>query len=363
MRKEKKYKILFFIFSLSGGGVQKVMINLLEFFNNNRFEVVLVVIKKEGPYLKQLPENIKVYNLNCGKVYFSLIPFLNILYNENPNLIFSSATTINFVTIVAKLIMFGKPKVIIRQDVDVNKYSLRKFNFFLIKILYPFADNVISLTNDMKKNLIDLNSSNKSTVIYNGISLDKISELKDEYCDISNHSGFKIISIGRLTKQKNFTLLLETFKKIDKEINAKLYILGEGELKDSLISKAKKLKIYKDTYFLGYQDNPYKYLNNSDLFIQTSYYEGLSNALLEAIACGLPVLTTFNPDNIIEDGINGFKVDYNSEDIAEKIFLLNKNIKLKNNISENNIRYSYEFSFLDTVKKYKEEFMKLIETI
>jgi len=152
--------------------------------------------------------------------------------------------------------------------------------------------------------------------------------------------------------------LLETFKLVNDELASELLILGEGKLYKQLKYKAENLNIDDNVHFLGYKNNPYKFLKLSDIFVQTSYYEGLSNAMLEALAMGLPVVTTYNPDNIIRNGYNGFEVNHNSKEIAEKIIKLNNDKTLIKSIVENNHELSKKFDFKDTIRNYRNLFLR-----
>src|SRR5690625_2500259 len=132
--------------------------------------------------------------------------------------------------------------------------------------------------------------------MYNFYYIEGINELAKEPVEQRFELLFDhptIITVGRLTKQKGHWHLIRAFKIVKNEIpNAKLVILGDGPLKSYLISLSKQLELEDDVYFLGFQKNPFKYLVNSDVYAFPSLYEGFPNALCEAMACGLPVIST-----------------------------------------------------------------------
>ncbi len=129
-----------------------------------------------------------------------------------------------------------------------------------------------------------------------------------------------VITVGRLNDQKGQWHLIKAFKKAKNDVpNAKLVLLGEGQLKDYLMTLARELNIDKDVHFLGFQENPFKYISNSKVFVLSSLYEGFPNALAEAMACGAAILSTdcpSGPKEILAPN------EYNSKNISYEI---NKN--------------------------------------
>ena len=196
---------------------------------------------------------------------------------------------------------------------DISAIKKIPFYFFFLKI-FKNIDAFIALSKKIEEELINYNfSKDKIYFIPNGVDIEKFKmpedkkALKEKYGFINN----KIITfVGRLSKQKGIEFLIEAFKNLS--IQGKhLLILGEGHLKEKLINYAESIGISKKVNFLGFCENVSDYLKISDLFVLSSISEGLSNALLEAMACGLPVVATKVSGNVdlIEDGINGFLVE------------------------------------------------------
>jgi glycosyltransferase involved in cell wall biosynthesis len=136
--------------------------------------------------------------------------------------------------------------------------------------------------------------------IYNPIDTDKVSQLKDELLPSQEKeifdSGFIFINIGRLHEQKGQKHLIRAFKQVvDYKKDSKLVIVGEGELKNELYNLIRELNLENNVFLLGRKDNVYKYLARSNCFVLTSLWEGLPNTLIEAIAVGLPVISTDCP--------------------------------------------------------------------
>ena len=152
-------------------------------------------------------------------------------------------------------------------------------------------------------------------VIFNPIINERIIQRANEP---NNHPWFNpktvpvIIAIGRLSEQKNFSLLLQSFAKVLESTKARLIIFGEGPLRSDLENLVKELNLQDAVLLPGVVANPYNYLNNADLFVLSSNYEGLPNALVEALACGCPVVSTdcqSGPREILDDGKYGILVE------------------------------------------------------
>ncbi len=205
-----------------------------------------------------------------------------------------------------------------------------------MKLLYPSADKIVANSSDTAsdiKKYIRRDIENLIT-INNPIFNNRIYDLSNERSNLDDFYQLQkpiIISVGRFFPQKNFSFLIKSFVKVKKEFNnASLVILGDGPLKNQLFSLAKELKVEKDVHFLGFVDNPYKYLKNSDVFVLSSLYEGFGNVIVEALAVGTPVVATHcpgGPHEILQNGKFGILVPVNNEDaMANAIIqtLLNK---------------------------------------
>lgn len=360
----KKIKIMFFLFSLGHGGVQRFVLNLVKNLNKEQYDITIVLVNKRGINLKHVPNEVKVIDLKAGRVHFSLIPVIRILKKERPDILFSIDTTINIVAILAKVISKSSCKLIIRQAVELNEFSTSRFTLKLAKLLYPKVDKCVVLTNTMKVNINNTlgMKTNKMQVIYNSIDIQnidskKVENIKGKIIKI-NHP--RIIAVGRLTKQKNYPMLLDAIKEVLKNHKATLFILGEGEDRDIIQAQIKESKIEDHVVLLGFKENPYKYVYNSDVYVLSSIYEGLSNSLLEALACDIPIVTTDNPDNIIRDGINGFEVELSPKSIANGITRLLENDPLRKSIIKNNSEYKNQFGIDIMISKYEELFNEML---
>jgi len=302
-------KLYFLINSLAGGGAEKVAIRLSEHLPMSAF----ILLERDVKYKTDKP----IFFLSNHSAKTSpIIKTLSIItyayklsrFLEKTSLVVSFLERANFVNIISKLFKKHRAIISVHMDQQTGHLGLRKLNKLLVRILYPKADLIIAVSHGVKQSLINLGiEEEKIKVIYNPYPIDEIRELAKEplgsYEEIFKHPA--LITAGRLTKQKGQWYLLRVFKALkEKHKDLKLVILGEGELKDYLVKLSEELglKTYVwdkdelsesfDVYFLGFQKNPFKFIARAKLFVFPSLWEGFPNALVEAMACEVPVVSS-----------------------------------------------------------------------
>jgi N-acetylgalactosamine-N,N'-diacetylbacillosaminyl-diphospho-undecaprenol 4-alpha-N-acetylgalactosaminyltransferase len=297
-----QYKIVIFINSLEGGGAERVVTTLLNSFAD-KYECYLILMENKISY--DLDSRIKIINLNeesnqNGFIKLLRLPIIayklgKIVKEYKFSKVISFLHRANYVNVLAK--RFGYHKAIISERIASSSLYhddsiTSKISKFLIKYLYNKADLIISVSkaivNDLKYNF-EIKVEQK--VIYNPYDIDKIEKLSNEAIEIQIDKEKSIIAVGSLQKRKNYSLLLESFSKL-KDEEFKLYILGKGEEEFYLKSLASTLNISDRVVFLGFDNNPYKYLSKCGIFVLTSNSEGFPNVLIEAMICGCRVIST-----------------------------------------------------------------------
>jgi len=338
-------KVAFFLPSLEGGGAERVVVNLIKEFIKREIKVELVLASAKGPYLSELPKEVRIIDLKSSRVIFSIPKLISYLREEKPDIFISSLSHANLVSIISKKIAKSKTKLFLREDNTLSLvfYNSKSFKTkvipFLVKLLYSYADLVIAVSDGVKDDLIGFAklSPDKIKVIYNPVITP---ELFQKAREPVSHTWFApnsppvILGVGRLTKQKDFPTLLKAFALVRKEIDSRLVILGEGEERKNLEKLAKELGIEEFLWMPGFVDNPYKYMSKASVFVLSSIYEGFGNVLVEALALGCPVISTdcpSGPSEILENGKYGKLVSVRkSEDLAKAILDIIRSPKLIN---------------------------------
>lgn len=320
-----KKKILFAIPSFKGGGAERVMINLANNLDKNKYQVYLMVINGEGPYKKNVSEDVEILDLETIRLRYSIKKIVRVINEVKPHSILSTLDHLNIVILALKKLFKSKPRIIIRlantpsqlfkNMIKRNRIIMKK----MVELFYPKADLIIAQCEEMQKDFLDVFPMNNLTLkyIYNPIDIKKIKSSITER-NPYNEDKVNFLGVGRLSYQKGFDILIRSFEQVSLYIpNAELTILGEGELKSEYLELVNELGIEKKVNFIGFVDNPYDYYYYSDVYVLSSRFEGFPNSLLEALACNAQVVATScqsGPAEILESkyGVMADVEDVNS---------------------------------------------------
>jgi len=364
--KEKK-RLVAIIHGLHIGGAQKMMVTILNYFVNENFEVHLIVFASKGILTAELEENITLHELNCPSIAKGMGKCLRLVYKLKPDLLFSGIGHLNLALapfIPLMKLFLPKVKWIARETNIVslqNKDSkYPKIFDWLYKKFYKNYDKIIAQSIDMKQDLANnYGLLNNIEVINNPVNIKKIESLVNKKeTTLLNPEKINLLSVAGLRKEKCHDLMLQVISLLDDKYH--LTIVGEGELRLDLLALAKSLGVEKRISFVGYQANPYEYMEEANFFLLTSQREGFPNVLLEANSIGLPIIAFASLGGIceiIDEGINGFTVTFGEVELmAQKIeesrlFIFDKK-RIKEMTKE---RYAYS----TILKKYEQLFKKL----
>lgn len=293
-------KILYLIGSLGGGGAEKVMSTLIN-SNKDKFDQKLITYSDSKVYDIDVDHEILGYSGSTNKVMIlkNLIERYQRVKKDKKN--FDACISFMETPNIMNVLTGRKTIISIRSLTTENIKSLKKYRHMvingLLKYTYPRANKVVAVSNVVKEDLIkNYNvSPEKIHVVYNPINHELINRKKLERIDSSEENIFSkdvIIHCGRFTEAKGHWYLLKVFKKILEKHDCNLVLLGDGELREQIENLVTELNIEDKVFILGFKENPYKYLNKATLFLYTSLWEGFPNAILDAMACSLPVVSS-----------------------------------------------------------------------
>ena len=341
--------------ALRMGGAEVIALNYIKKLCND-FDITIIVNKIDGELLNEVPSNVSVSedrlfsfkeiikkdvkHLSLLKCIKDINYYLRVKLkrnNEKDNLYLISRTKINpnrfdvlicFVANVSTQIFrattgFKASKKIAWIHGETNELKDNK----LFEQQYSCFDQIVCVSNITKDHFLLKypKQKDKTIVLYNPIDKETIIEKSKEECDIVfDKNTFNIVSVGRLSPEKGFTMIPEILKIIREtkpELKINWYLIGDGPTRTFIEEGIKKYKIL-NLFLLGFKRNPYSYMAQADLYVQPSYEEGYSTTICEAGILGKTILATDCSGGIKEqicDGINGYLCSAISNDIAKRI--------------------------------------------
>lgn len=301
--------ILFLIGSLSGGGAERILVDTVNNLDKNDYNITVQTIFNEGVHISELNNNIKyktilnIDNVICRKIIYKLF-----IYMMPSKLTYRLFVKGKYDYEVAFL--EGLPtKIIGSSNSETIKYAWVHINFLnnfdslkyfrnieQYRKCYKIFNKIICVS-EVAKNGFEtvIGKMNNIEVVYNPLDEKKINMLANENNELlyTDKDILNLITIGRLSNQKGYDRLLNIIYKLKSDgYKFKLKIIGEGDKRKQLETLIKEYKINDVVELLGYKNNPYIYLKNSDLFVCSSREEGFSTVVTEAIILGIPVITT-----------------------------------------------------------------------
>ncbi len=316
----KKYKIAFFMPNLESGGAERVITNIIRQIDRSDFDIVLILVSAKGDYLKLIPKEVKIINLNKNRILFSIFSLRNIIKSINPDILFSSLFDTNIVLYLSTIGLTSNKKLIMRSPnspkLVLKNNSLSKIKKFLLEKAYKKADLIIAQTPEMKDEISYYHNININKIVtfLNPLDIDMIDNQISNIENPFDVEKINVVAVGRLHRQKGFDVLIKAFKiVVSKNSRFFLHIIGKDKGEENNLKElVDKLKLNEFVKFHGFQSNPYKFYYYSDLYVLSSRWEGLPNTVLENLYLEKPIVSTKCipfMNKLIENNKNGILVE------------------------------------------------------
>jgi len=384
-----KLDILFYLYGMDGGGAERHVLNLLQRLDRTRFSPRLYLESRDGPYLDRVPDDVPIewlypsFKDRRGRLPFAkeakLVHALGrYIRSSPPDLVYARMYSSSLaaglairwsrrpVPLVASEGIF--PSVGILPD-------LGRYAPLLLPIVKKVQRDIASVIVCPARAMVDDSVSfygcarEKMRVIPNGVDLEAMEGMKAEFPvhPWVLESGPTVVAAGRLCRQKGFDLLFEAFGRIAREFPAvRLIILGKGEERDVLRALADSLGISARVDFPGWLSNPHAVISRASVFVLSSRYEGFPNALLEAMACGTPVVSTdcpSGPREILEGGAGLLVPNENPAAMAKALQALLSDPLLRERVGRRGkARVEERYSLGKMVSAYERLFEDVVAT-
>lgn len=332
LTRPERLKVVFVINDLSGGGAEKLL-QLISSFLSRRGHEVSVVTLQAGNDAYDLERPIRKLTLKAGLLTqgvgrVTALPLQArrlsaLLSNLKPDICVGSLPRANLALLMTRWFGNHSPAIVTEHAITREAYpSLRvsdRVMRWLIGRFYAKADRVIAVSKAVQEGLVDFYvNADQVHVVHNAVCLDTIRSLARQA-----PSGFPaatlptIITVGRHAREKDQETLIRAFARSLKRAPARLVLVGQGPRRQNLEALVEELGIADAVLFAGWQENPFCWMARSDLFVLSSRFEGFGNVIVEAMACGLPVISTDckgGPREILRGGEDGILVPVGDAD-------------------------------------------------
>lgn len=357
MPKEKN--LIIFMPSIEGGGVEKNLFIISNYLSKKIKHISIITIS--NIFERRFNKKIKFISLKSrfwdkiGRrkkfIVCLFILLIEIIKNKNQFVLCFQGNI--YCTLLCRLLSI---KIIVRSNSAPDGWSQNIIKYYFFKYIFRWADKIIVNSIDFKKKFKD-KFNLEAICIYNPLNKNEIKRKAKYKCNILfSKNKLNIINVGRFTDQKDQMTLLKAINEIKDKINFRLIIIGRGIEKEKLSSYIYKNNLFNSIKIINFQNNPFKFIKASDLFILTSRYEGLPNVLLEAATLKKFIISSncpTGPNEILLNGKAGFLFEVgNYKQLAKLILLYNKNKKKLSKKIEIGYKNLDRFDYKKNLNKY-----------
>lgn len=352
--------------SLDSGGAERVALNLAKALSATGVRTDLVVVRLRGSLLEDVPDFVRVVDLGARRALTATPHFRTYLKAEAPDAVLAINYEVNITAALAMIGLAAPPRLTLSIHSAPSRYLhvgppiWRAIMWGASRLLYKRARHVVAVSEGVANDLRTLRWCDpaKIVTIYNPVIGPDTNALLLEAVDhpwIGDKTVPLIVTAGRLTAAKDYPLLLRAFAALLARRPVRLMIVGDGEVREALIRQIGALGIADQVAMVGFQKNPYPYLAAADLFVLSSAWEGFGNVLVEALAAGVPVVSTdcpHGPREILEGGRWGLLVPSGDEQELAKAMERALKLPKQQPDSAGRKRRAQEFSIDAAAQRY-----------
>jgi glycosyltransferase involved in cell wall biosynthesis len=320
-------RIALLIHDLRGGGAERVVLKLAKQMVQSGRQVDLVLVRARGEYVDQIPPGVRLVDLDKSNVFKAVPALVRYLRQERPRALLSNLTHVNVAALIARQVAGVRTRVVVTEHNQISRKAaapvgLRgRLVYRAVPWLYALADDVVAVSRGAAADIARFArlDAERVTCIYNPVYDEALIEASTRPVD---HPWLRpdeppvVLAAGRLHPQKGFDILLRAFAVVRTATPCRLIIMGEGDERTRLEDLAQALGVNDDVSLVGFVQNPYAMMSRAATFVVSSRWEGFSVVLLEALACGVPVVSTncaSGPSEILDGGRYGALVPVEDE--------------------------------------------------
>ncbi|HKE14452.1 MAG TPA: glycosyltransferase [Kofleriaceae bacterium] len=369
-------RVFFFRPTLDDGGADRVTLTLLQNLDRARFRPTLVLVRRRGALMAELPPDVPVVELGAARLATSGIALRRLLRAERPDVLFSTASVANIPAAAAHRAAGARGRLVLSERSTLYRghgrlHARQSAMVALKRLTYRFADLVTAVSQGVADELARVLglAAARIKVVYNPMVTDEVDALaaapvEHRWLGAGPGAGGRehpvIVAVGRLIDIKDYPTLLDAFARIRQDVAAaRLIILGNGPERARLVELARGLGLADAVDFAGFDPNPFKYMARARLLLQSSTVEGLPGSIIQSMACGTPVVSTdcdHGPREVIqESGRDGFLVPVSdSAALADRALALLRSPELRDRMGAAARLSVQRFSVAESVARYQD---------
>lgn len=303
--------IALFLPDVTGGGAERMIVNLARGLAERGHRVDLVLTKAEGVYLDLIPETVRLIDLKAPQPMLSLGALNRYLRSERPVALMSALNQPNVIAAWAKRtsgvpvrVTIGIRNTLTQEAQNAHNLRLRLMPWF-VKRFCKWVDAIVAVSGGVADDFAQLAQipRDRVNVIYNPVVTDEMlqsARVRPDHPWFTEGELPVVLGVGRLAPQKDFTTLVRAFAKVRQQIPCRLMLLGEGPEEEQLHTLAKELGVDEDFATPGFVNPPFPYMGHAAVFVLSSKFEGLPGVLIQALAAGAPIVSTDCPSGPME---------------------------------------------------------------
>ncbi|WP_204140061.1 glycosyltransferase [Halomicronema sp. CCY15110] len=378
-------KVLFFSPSLGHGGAEMHLLRVMNALDRQGFAPSVAVAQAGGSYEAALADDVPLHSLNSPAIRSSTIrmirairPLRQLIQTTQPDIVCAFQSHANLAAIRACQGLPQRPKLIVcAQNSPFAQYQrawhpLDRLMLKLMAQMYPQADRLIALSQGVAQELNTLVGPLPTQrrppidLIYNAGVDQRVTRgaRQGKHLRDGVASNPVLVTCGRLHPQKGYPYLLAALAKVRREIPVQLWIVGDGPQRPAIARQIRALGLTDAVQLWGFQANPFQFMAAADGFVLSSLYEGFGNVLVEAMACGVPIIATdcpHGPAEILERGRNGLLArPADADDLARQMLKLLRHPQLREKFARRGLVRSQQFHADTIAQAYAQAFSRAL---
>jgi glycosyltransferase involved in cell wall biosynthesis len=313
-----RWKVCFVLPSLAGGGAERAAVQILNALDDSIWDRSMYLFRRDGPYVDDVSPAVRLEAGSDGSRLARWTALRRFVRQTRPDIVvsflsyFSVLTAVKAAAVGARVVFNQQtPMSAFLEDGDYpwRHHGHRRAFQMVTRAGYAAADLIVTTSQGVADDLVAAFGVARDhvRVVHNPVDLEAVAAAADEPLDPVHARRWErpvIVAAGRLAEAKNYPLLIEAIAILRTHVPARLFILGRGDEEPALRALIAARGLNDVVVLCGFQKNPWKYIARADVFALTSRYEGFGNVLVEAMACGVPVVATSSAGtrDIVTDG-------------------------------------------------------------